>query len=45
VLDSEMLYTNRQWCWRKPSYAIRAHEWDFSFKPDTDRWMIRGTSR
>ncbi|KAI4924720.1 hypothetical protein J4E85_007837 [Alternaria conjuncta] len=44
VLDSEVLQTNWQVCWRKPSYAVHAHEWDFSFKSGTGRWTIRGTS-
>ncbi|CAN9278371.1 unnamed protein product [Alternaria alternata] len=40
VLDAEWVYATGQQCWRKPSYAIHAQEFDFSFKPDTGRWII-----
>jgi hypothetical protein len=47
VLDARLLgmgMGNWQDCWQKPSYAIYGHEFEFSFKPDTGRWMIRSMS-
>lgn len=47
VLDARLLgmgMGNWQDCWVKPSYAIYGHEFDFSFKPDIGRWMIRSMS-
>jgi hypothetical protein len=44
VLDAEWVDANWQVCWRKPSYAVHAQEFDFSFKPDTSRWKIHSMS-
>ncbi|KAH8626075.1 hypothetical protein IG631_19954 [Alternaria alternata] len=44
VLDAEGWYTTGRQCWRKPSYAIHTQEFDFSFKPDTGRWIIHSIS-
>ena len=47
VLDARLLgmgMGNWQDCWQKPSYAIYGHEFNFSFKPDTGRWIIHSMS-
>lgn len=44
VLDAEWVYTTGRQCWRKPSYAVHAQEFEFSFKPDTGRWIIHSIS-
>lgn len=47
VLDARLLgmgMGNWQDCWQKPSYAIYGHEFNFSSKPDTGRWIIHSMS-
>ncbi|CAI9634443.1 unnamed protein product [Alternaria burnsii] len=47
VLDARLLGMGMggwQDCWQKPSYAIYGHEFEFSFKPETGRWIIHSMS-